>query len=159
MRSLLVVCMRFLSICLVLVTVVAGSILPVFAEDASTSTKPEEPAFAQLSLADVVYESGALSQRLSGLKNRPDNTRNLQRLEQRLKLAGAEADSFLSRLNVLQDDDLQSYQQLAVLKGEVLSENEVVRRTVASLTEAIREIEARRRTWLTEKKRWERWRS
>jgi hypothetical protein len=91
------------------------------------------------------------------LKNRPESVVNLQRLELQLKQAGSEADGFSSRLGLLKDEDLQSYQQLAALKGEVRSETEAVKRVSESLAEAIRDVEFRRRNWLAEKNRWDRW--
>ncbi|HSO19058.1 MAG TPA: mechanosensitive ion channel domain-containing protein [Desulfosarcina sp.] len=159
MRSFTAVCVRMLFICLVIGLAAVSAVIPATGEERPDSATSADAPSTLPNLADVVYQSGALTQRLSGLKNRPDTSANLKRLEQRLKQAGMEADLFLSRLNLLKDDDLQSYQQLAVLKGDVRSETDAVKRVVDALTESIREVESRRRSWLAEKKRWETWRS
>ena len=110
------------------------------------------------SLADVVYQAGTLTQRLATLKSSTGTTGILQKLEPRLKQAGSEVGRFQTRLSLLKDEDLQSYQQLAALKGEVRSEADAVRRVTQSLTETIRDVELRRREWLAEKHRWDQWR-
>lgn len=111
------------------------------------------------SLADVVYKAGALTQRLATLKSTTGTAKDLQKLEQRLKRADSEVDRYHSSLGSLKDEDLQSYQQLATLKGEVREEAEAIRQVAQSLTETIRQVESRRREWLAEKRRWDSWRS
>ncbi len=159
MRWLTVVPLRVLFIFMALGLFLFGTVKPVLCEETLPLVKSAETPLTIPSLADVVYQAGALTQRLSVLKSRPETAGHLQRLEQRLKQAGSEADRFVSRLSLLKDEDLQSYQQLAALKGEVRNEAEAVKRVVESLTEAIREVEARRRNWLAEKSRWAGWRS
>ncbi|BBO70066.1 hypothetical protein DSCA_39960 [Desulfosarcina alkanivorans] len=159
MRSSTVVSVRVLCAFMVMGWFAFGTVTPVSGQEpapavSNAATPPVIP-----SLADVVYQAGALSQRLSVLKNRPAAVDNLQKLELRLKAASTEADRFNLRLSLLKDEDLQSYQQLAALKGEVRSEADAVQRVSEALTEAIREVEARRHAWLAEKNRWDGWRS
>jgi small-conductance mechanosensitive channel len=132
---------------------------PIFCQEAPAPIASPEASPAVPSLAEVVYQAGALTQRLSVLKSRPETADGLQRLEQRLKRAESETERFTSRLGLLKDGDLQSYQQLAALKGEVRSETDEVERVVESLTETIQDVESRRRTWLAAQNRWEGWRS
>ncbi|MGA6925208.1 MAG: mechanosensitive ion channel domain-containing protein, partial [Desulfosarcina sp.] len=111
------------------------------------------------SLAEVVYRAGTLAQRLATLKNKTDAVDDLQKLAQRLKRAKDRSDIFAARLDAMNVDDLQSYQQLAALKGEVREEADAVRRVSSALGETLREVEAWRRDWVSEKKKWARWRS
>ncbi len=149
----------FLCACTVIGLFVFSAVTPAFCEETASPVKIVDSPETLPGLADVVYQAGALTQRLSILKNKPETVVNLQRLELRLKQAGSEADGFSSRLSLFKDEDLQSYQQLAAIKGEVRSETEAVKRVSESLTEAIRDVELRRRSWLAEKNRWDRWRS
>ena len=148
---------RVLILSLAIGVFVSGIAVPVAGQEAPPAVISVDAPQAIPSLADVVYQAGALSQRLAALKNRPDTGGTLQKLEQRLKQAGSEVTGFSYRLGFLKDEDLQSYQQLAALKGEVRSETDAVRRVSESLAEAIREVEFRRRNWLAEKNRWEGW--
>ncbi|WP_319406581.1 mechanosensitive ion channel domain-containing protein [uncultured Desulfosarcina sp.] len=159
MRLFAAATVRAFFVIIVIGLIVFGAATQVFCEETLPPVKSVETSLTTPSLADVVYQAGALTQRLSALKSRPDTSGNLQKLEQRLKQAQAEAERFHSRLSFLKDEDLQSYQQLAALKGEVRSEADAVKRVVESLSEAIREMESRRRNWLVEKSRWEQWRS
>ena len=120
---------------------------------ASPETSPMVP-----SLADVVYQAGSLGQRLDVLKARIDAVEGLRKMERRLEGAKNQADLFTTRLGGINAEDLQSYQQLAALKGELREEANDVKRVVESLTETIQEVESRRRNWLAEKNRWEGWR-
>ena len=133
--------------------------LPASCQETAPPVVTPEASSTIPSLADVVYQAGALTQRLSVLKSRPETADSLQKLEQRLKRANSETDRFIDRLSLLKDGDLQSYQQLAALKGEVRSETDDVERVVKSLTEAIQDVESRRRTWLAAQNRWDKWRS
>ena len=148
---------RVLILSLAIGVFASGIAVPVAGQEAPPAVISAGDLQETPSLADVVYQAGALSQRLAALKNRPDSGGALQKLEQQLKQAGSEVTGFSYRLGFLKDEDLQSYQQLAALKGEVRSETDTVRRVSESLAEAIREVEFRRRNWLAEKNRWEGW--
>ena len=149
---------RPLLVIVVIGLLVSGAATQALCEETQPLVKSVETSQTIPSLADVVYQAGTLTQRLSILKSRPDSSDNLQKLEQQLKQAHEEAERFNSRLSFFKDEDLQSYQQLAALKGEVRREADAVKRVVESLSEAIREIESRRRNWLVEKSRWDQWR-
>ncbi|MBR9987825.1 MAG: mechanosensitive ion channel family protein [Desulfosarcina sp.] len=159
MRTLSIATVRVLYVCAAIGLNASSTVIPVLGEETPMPTKSVEIPSSVPSLADVVYQAGALTQRLSVLKSRPEAAGNLHKMDQRLKQAGSEADRFINRLSAIKDEDLQSYQQLAALKGEVRSETDVVNRLSESLTEVIREVESRRRNWLVEKSRWEGWRS
>jgi small-conductance mechanosensitive channel len=150
---------RILYVSLAIGVFASGIAVPAGGQEAPPAVISVDVPQAIPSLADVVYQAGALSQRLAALKNRPDTGGTLQKLALRLKQAGSEAAGFSYRLGLLKDEDLQSYQALAALKGEVRSETDDVSRVSESLAEAIREVEFRRRNWLAEKYRWEGWRS
>ncbi|MFO7715896.1 mechanosensitive ion channel domain-containing protein [Desulfosarcina sp.] len=136
-----------------------STVIPVTGEETPLPLKSAGPPPAVPSLADVVYQAGALGQRLEVLKTRIDAVDGLRRMEQRLEGAKTQTDRLHTRLGAINADDLQSYQQLAALKGEVRGEADAVKRVTASLTEIIQEVESRRRIWLTEKDRWDGWRS
>jgi small-conductance mechanosensitive channel len=138
---------------------VFGTDVPAPCQETAPPVVTSEASPTLPSLADVVYQAGALTQRLSALKSRTEDADYLQELEQRLKRVGAETDRFINRLSLLKDGDLQSYQQLAALKGEVRSATDEVERVVKSLTESIQDVEYRRRTWLAAQTRWDGWRS
>jgi potassium efflux system protein len=159
MKSFTIGTARVLFVSMVIGLFVAGTAIPVGTEETPTAAKKAVAPPMVPSLADVVYQAGALNQRLSALKSRPETVGNLQRLEQRLQRADSQTVLFNSRLSLLKDDDLQSYQQLAALKGEVRSEADDVKRVAEFLSETIRDVESRRRSWLAEKARWEGWRS
>ncbi|WP_372682079.1 mechanosensitive ion channel domain-containing protein [Desulfosarcina sp.] len=159
MRWLTVVPLRVLFILVTIDWLVFSTVIPALCEEAAPPAATPEASPAVPSLADVVYQAGALTQRLSALKSRPETGDFLQKLEQRLKRANSEIDRFINRLSQLKDGDLQSYQQLAALKGEVRSETDDVERAVRFLTEAIQDVESRRRTWLAAQTRWDGWRS
>ncbi len=159
MSVLIVSPLRVLFMCMAIGLVVFGTHLPASCQETASPVVTPEASSTIPSLADVVYQAGALTQRLSVLKSRPETADSLQKLEQRLKRASSETDRFIDRLSLLKDGDLQSYQQLAALKGEVRSETDDVERVVKSLTEAIQDVESRRRTWLAAQNRWDEWRS
>ncbi len=159
MRVSIVSPLRVLFTCMAMGLLVFSTGFPASCQETPTPVATYEVSPTIPSLADVVYQAGALTQRLSALKSRPEEADYLQKLEQRLKRAGAEIDRFTNRLSLLKDGDLQSYQQLAALKGEVRSETDDVERVVKSLTETIQDVESRRRTWLAAQNRWDGWRS
>jgi len=150
---------HLLGVCFSLGLLFFSNVAPVWCAEKEAPAAIEKENESVLSLADVVYQAGALTQRLSILKSSPESVGNLQKLELRIKQAVAEAGLFSTRLSLFKNEDLQSYQQLAALKGEVRSETDAVKRVSESLTEAIRDVELRRRSWLAEKNRWDRWRS
>ena len=158
MRVSTVVPLRVLFMSMAIGLAVFGTDIPVSCQETAPPVVTPETSATVPSLADVVYQAGALTQRLSVLKSRPETADYLQKLEQRLKRADSETARFTNRLSLLKDGDLQSYQQLAALKGEVRSESEEVERVVKSLTETIQDVESRRRTWLAAKNRWDGWR-
>jgi potassium-dependent mechanosensitive channel len=131
----------------------------VHAQDQAPKTGADEAVESVPSLADVVYRAGALGQQLEELKSRIETVNNLQQLEKRLERAKMRTDGFNTRLAALNVDDLQSYQQLAALKGEVRGEADAVDRVVAALSESIRAVEGWRRQWSAEKNRWAQWRA
>ncbi len=144
---------------LVIGLLAASWAIPVWGEEAKapqTAVAPSEPI---LSLADVVYQAGTLEQGLSALKSEPEATAKLKILELRLKQADAEVDLLLSRLSLIKDQDLQSYQKLATLIGDVRNEAETVAKVLATSTETIKDVEFQRRHWLSERDRWDRWRT
>jgi potassium efflux system protein len=111
------------------------------------------------SLADVVYRSGTLGQQLVDLKSRINTLDEVQKLNERLQTAKTRIEAFTARLGALDADDLQSYQQLAALKGEVRSQADSITRATDDLADTIRKVEAWRRQWTAEKKQWAQWRS
>ena len=138
--------------------IVCSTVIPVVGEETLIPAKSAEPPPMVPSLADVVYQAGSLGQRLDVLKARIDAVEGLRKMERRLEGAKNQTDLFTSRLGGIEAEDLQSYQQLAALKGELREEANDVKRVVESLTETIQEVESRRRNWLAEKNRWEGWR-
>lgn len=111
------------------------------------------------SLADVVYRAGSLGQQLADLKSRINTVDEVRDLSERLKTVKSRIEAFNARLGALDSDDLQSYQQLAALKGEVRSEADSLTRATDDLAETIHKVEAWRRQWTAEKKQWAQWRS
>jgi potassium-dependent mechanosensitive channel len=128
-------------------------------DDEAPKTTVDEFAESVPSLADVVYRAGSLGQQLADLKIKIDSLDELQKLNGRLQRAKAQIDLFSKHLGTLNADNLQNYQQLAALKGEVRSESEAVTRSVDALAETIRKVETWRRQWTAEKKLWAQWRS
>lgn len=138
---------------------VFSTVILVFGEEASSVVKSAETQPVVPSLADVVYQSGALGQRLDVLKSRIDAVDGLRRMEQLLEGIKNQTDLFFTRLGAINADELQSYQQLASLKGDVREEADAVKRISEALTETIQDVEFRRHNWLAEKDRWNRWQS
>ena len=138
---------------------VCGIVIPAFGEAAPSAEKSAEIPPPVPSLADVVYQAGSLGQRLDVLKTRIDAVDELRKIQRRLEGAENQTDLITTRLGALKAEDLQSYQQLAALKGDLREEADDVERAVKSLTETIQKVEARRRNWLEEKDRWHRWQS
>ena len=158
MRLSTVVPLRVLCMCMAIGLFVFSTDIPAYCQEtpppiASPETSPTVP-----SLADVVYQAGSLGQRLDVLKARIDAVEGLRKMERRLEGAKNQTDLFTTRLGGINAENLQSYQQLAALKGELREEANDVKRVVESLTETIQEVESRRRNWLAEKNRWEGWR-
>ncbi len=140
----------------------AVGIAPASADTESAPGKGVESEPAQESspsLADVVYQAGSLGQRLIELKSRIGSVTGTAGMEQQLEQAKTRMDRFQERLERLNAQDLQSYPQLAALRGEVRDQADSVGRVVASLTESIKAVESLRQQWAAEKKRWARWRS
>jgi len=151
--------MRLLSFLGAVVLILSLSVSVAPGQDEPAGAGVDEAAESAPSLAQVVYQAGSLGQQLADLKSRIEMVDSLQRMEERLARAKARTDGFLLRLAGLNADDLQSYQQLAALKGEVRGETDAVGDVVDSLGESIRTVESWRRQWTAEKKRWARWRS
>ncbi len=128
-------------------------------DDETPKVSGDDAAEIVPSLAEVVYQAGSLGQQLADLKSRIETVDSLQGQEKRLEQAKTRAGGFRLRLADLNADDLQSYQQLAALKGEVRGEADAVREVAESLSDSIRRVEGWRRQWTEEKKRWSRWRS
>jgi potassium-dependent mechanosensitive channel len=116
-------------------------------------------ADSTVSLADVVYKAGALGQQLEMLKRKLDAVDSLNDMAERLKRAKTQSDQFQKRLVAVNADDLQSYQLLASLKGEVRNEALAVERLVETLTDSIRRVEGWRKSWIKERQRWQMWRA
>ena len=127
-------------------------------EEAAPAAGTEAPATV-LSLADVVYQAGALGQRLNALQRKIDAVESFGKMEERLKAVNERADLFQARLTSIDAEDLQSYQQLAALKAEVRDEADAVQRLVSTLTESVQGVEGWRRSWMAEKQRWQTLRS
>ena len=128
-------------------------------DEAASTGSSAPPASSSISLADVVYKSGALGQQLDMLKRKLEAVDGLDEMDDRLKKAKARSDLFQKRLDAIDANDLQSYQLLASLKGEVRNEALAVERLVDTLTKSIQRVEGWRRSWITEKQRWQGWRS
>lgn len=152
-----------ISIRLLCCWIAAGMILvpagAVRCEDGGSSSGVTETSSPPPSLAEVVYRAGTLAQRMAALKSQTSTVDGMQKVSQRLERAKLRADRFAGRLDAMNADDLQSYQQLAALKGEVREEADAVERVSSTLGETLREVEAWRRDWIGEKKKWARWRS
>jgi len=131
----------------------------VFGEEAAAPTAGTAAPAQVPSLAEVVYQAGALGQRLNALTRRLEAVDGLDKVETRLKAVNARADLFQGRLAAINADDLQSYQQLAALKGEVREEADAVQQLVDTLTESVQRVEGWRRSWIAEKERWQAWRA
>jgi len=159
MSVLIVSPLRVLFMCMAIGLVVFGTHLPASCQETAPPVVTPEASSTIPSLADVVYEAGALGQRLNVLKTRIDEVDGLRKIEQRLEGTKNQTELFNTRLGAINADDLQSYQQLAALKGEFREEAEAVKRMSESLTETIQEVEFRRHNWLAEKDRWNRWQS
>ena len=132
----------------------AGKATPA-AENAADAAAP----LLLPSLADVVYQAGALKQRLAALESKPSTSLDLKRFEAQLKRADAEANRRQEQLKAFNDQDLQSYQNLAAFKGDVRSEAEAVKLVVAALNNRIRAVEFQRRRWQVDQERWGQWQS
>jgi potassium-dependent mechanosensitive channel len=132
--------------------------LPAVCAEPQASPAEEEQTAPPPSLADVVHRAGSLEQRLTSLKTKIDTVDGLAELKQRLEKARIRVDGFETRLAAVDAEGLQSYQQLAMLKGDVRTEAESVAQAVEAQTAAIREIEAWRRQWMEEKTQWRTWR-
>ena len=131
----------------------------IHAQQVSAPAAETEGATIVPSLADVVYQAGALVQRLETLKRKIDTVDGLKRMTDRLTQTSAQTDRFKTRLESINAEDLQSYQQLAILKGEVRNEADDLKRLVETLTERVKRVEEWRKTWNREKKRWRAWRA
>ena len=158
MRRLTVVLRRFICIFVVIGMLFFSTVIPVLGEETSPPANSAETLPSVPSLSDVVYQAGSLGQRLDVLKTRIDAVDGLRKMEQRLEQAKKQTDLFHNRLKALTADDLQSYQQLVALKGEVRGEGDAIDQLVETLAGTIREVESRRRNWLAEKNRWDQWR-
>jgi len=131
----------------------------VFGEEAAAPPAVSTAPAQVPSLAEVVYQAGALGQRLNALTRRIEAVDGLEKTAARLKEVNARADLFQARFAAIDAEDLQSYQQLAALKGEVRDEADAVQRLVGSLTESVQRVERWRQNWMAEKERWQTWRS
>ena len=131
----------------------------VFGEERAAPAAGTEAPAQVPSLAEVVYQAGALGQRLNALTRRVETVEGLEKVDARLKEVNARADLFQGRLTAIDADNLQSYQQLAALKGEVRDEADAVQRLVDTLTESVQRVEGWRKNWLAEKERWQTWRA
>ncbi|WP_319522587.1 mechanosensitive ion channel domain-containing protein [uncultured Desulfosarcina sp.] len=129
-----------------------------FCAETQASPDEETQTAPPPSLADVVHRAGALEQRLTSLKAKIETVNGLPELKQRLEKARTRVDGFETRLAAVDSEGLQSYQQLAILKGDVRAEAELVAQAVDVQTAAIRQIEAWRRQWMEEKTQWQIWR-
>ena len=158
MKVLAVVPLSVLLIGMAIGLFIFCSVIPVFCEETPVPVRSAETMSPVPSLAEVVYQAGTLGQRLDVLKTRIDAVDGLRKVEQRLEQAKNQTDLFHTRLGAINADDLQSYQQLAALKGEVRGEADAVKRMSGFLTEIIQDVESRRRNWLAEKNRWDQWR-
>ena len=138
--------------------IVCSTVIPVLGEETLIPAKSDETPPLVPSLADVVYQSGSLGQRLEVLRARIDAVDESRKMERRLERAKIQTELFYTRLGAINAEDLQSYQQLAALKGKLREEADDLKRVVESLTETIQEVEFSRRIWLAEKNRWEGWR-
>jgi small-conductance mechanosensitive channel len=150
---------RILFVIVAIGLIFCSTVIPVLGEETLLPPKSGETPPVIPSLADVVYQAGSLGQRLDVLKTRIDAVDGLRKMERRLEGAKNQTDLFHTRLGAINAEDLQSYQQLAALKGELRQEADDIKRVVESLTETIQEVEFRRRNWLAEKDRWNRWQS
>jgi potassium efflux system protein len=158
MRLIAAFPVRILFLTVAIGLLVCSTVIPVLSEETLLPAKSAEPPPVIPSMAEVVYQAGTLGQRLDLLKSRIDAVDGLRRMEQRLEGIKNQTDLFHTRLGALNADDLQSYQQLAALKGEFRRASDAVKRVAADLTEAIQEVESQRLTWLAEKNRWDQWR-
>ena len=145
-------------LCLLMAGFVAiGCGSPVMAEDEAQTESAKETISPPPSLAEVVYQSGSLNQRLASLKERAAALDGLKALNEQFDRAKTRVDDIERRLNAVNAEDLQSYQQLASLRGELREVAESVSRVSALLTEKIQRVEGWRRVWLAQKVKWNGW--
>jgi potassium-dependent mechanosensitive channel len=140
----------------------AGSVLLTGAPSAGAEGDPQtdvgtDAAPPPPSLADIVYQAGSLNQRLITLNEKIAGMGGLKSLDEPLTQAKARVDDIEHRLKAINTEDLQSYQQLASLRGELREVNDLVSRSSVSLTEKIQRVEDWRRQWVAEKTKWNQW--
>ena len=153
MRIRIPVPVRLLYVCFSIGLLLSSTVAPVWCEEKEAPAAIETENESAPSLADVVYQAGALKQRLSVIESEPEIPGNWKILEAQLKQADSEADRFQERLNLFKDQGLQSYQKLAALKGDLRAEADAFEEVTTSLQKVIQKIESQRRVWLDEKKR------
>ncbi len=158
MRIRITVPARLFCICFSIGLLFFSNVVPVWCAEKEAPAAIETENGSVPSLADVVYQAGAMNQRLSVLKSEPEASGNLKVLEERLKQVDSQADRFQERLSLFKDHGLQNYQKLAALKGEVRAGAEAFEEVTKSLKKAIQKLESQRRAWLNEKEQWDKWR-
>ncbi|WP_054698865.1 hypothetical protein [Desulfosarcina cetonica] len=147
--------------CLLILGIVYGPAAePARGQENATTGKsaPPAPAPEPISLSAVVYQAGSLSQRLTTLKTKIATIDGLKKLDEQLGTAKKRTGQFESQLENFKSDDLQSYQQLAGIKGALRELNDTVDQVSTALNGTIKEVETDRRAWTDEKNRWHRWR-
>ena len=157
MRLLIVPPLRVLLTCMAIGLLVFSTLTQALGEETPLPVKSTETPSTTPSLAEVVYQAGMLAQQLVALKATSTAVDNLQEMDQRLSQAKVQVNVLEARLGALNADDLQSYQQLAALKVEVLGEADSVDKLSASVADDIHEVEGMRRQWVATKKKWAQW--
>ena len=142
---------------LIVVIFLLGSGLPAGAQGDPPAESGAAPPSPPPSLADVVYQAGEQTPLLATLKEKLAGMDGLKMLIEQFDQAKGRVADIESRLKTVNTDDLQSYQQLASLMGELRDVNETVARSSEALTERIQRVEGWRRKWVAEKARWQLW--
>ncbi len=143
----------FVFFCMVVVLFVTQVDSPAIGEE-STEKVNGEMVQATPSLTDVVDQAGELELQLSQLKNKEIADVNLEKLTVTLLRSGATVDLLSKRFTQIKQDDLQSFQQMAVIIEEARIEIDTLERLSDSFSQAMRQLENQRQKWLTEKHRW-----
>jgi len=127
------------------------------AEDSQlTDIKTEKPDAAP-NLADLVPSATELSRRLVLLEKRIADELNVSAVEKSYAEIVTKMEAHSGELQKLKDEKDHRYSELIELKTAILAEAASLHALSDPLAEAIREIEALRKEWVAEQKKWSEW--
>ncbi|MHC4741491.1 MAG: mechanosensitive ion channel domain-containing protein [Planctomycetota bacterium] len=152
---------RFLNLVLLMIVLAAVSrgYAKEQAQDGDIPPVKEKPPAEVPDIADIIPLSARLPGRLADLENRVSGLVDVSAIEEKYSAIEVNLEDLAGRLEKLKDLKDYKHSRLVQLREVVNVEDELFEKSNRPLRKSINRLAHLRKEWLSEKERWEQWRS